>query len=138
MYFAILLLLAAGIIYAAGIVFNKSGGSSRTFEKQTTAEKVFSIIVLLIMLVGCCVLGLMGAGEVMPIILVPFLLFFFVCIYTAKEDRAKQYSLLEKMNEKLKKMEEELANLKASNEIKISEPADDVNSQEQNSNSDQI
>ncbi len=135
---AIIVLLSVGIIYSAGIIFNKSSGSFTAFEKQTTAEKVYSIIVLVVMLAGCGALGLMGAGEVMPIILVPFLLFFFVCIYTAKEDRAKQYSLLEEMNEKLKEMEKELANLKGANEIKSSEPAYDMNTEEENSNSDQI
>ncbi len=134
---AIIVLLAVGMIFYAGIAFNKNNGGQTAFEKQTTAEKAFSIIILIVMLAGCGALGLMAAGDFLPLILVAFLLFFLVCIYTAKEERAKQYSILKEMNKKLKKMEEDIATLKEMNEIR-SKLADDVDTGKQNSNSEQI
>lgn len=106
MIFAMLVLLSVLIIIYAGIVLGKSESS------QTTAEKVFLIIVLSVMVVGCFILGLAGAGELMPAILAPFVLLFLVCVYTAKEDRATARLLLKQVNEKLENTEKELAEIK--------------------------
>lgn len=105
-FIAIIAVCAVGAIIYSGMVFNKSD------KTQTTFEQIFAIIVLGVLIIGCFLLGMMGAGEAMPMILAPFVLLFVVFVYAAKEDRVKQYELLEKMNNELTALTNEILKLK--------------------------
>lgn len=96
--------IAIVIIFFISIGFNDSGA--------TKAQKVFAVIVLTILLVGFFISGMAGVGELMPTVLAPFILFFIISIYMAKEDRATERLLLKQVNEKLEKTEKELEEIK--------------------------
>lgn len=106
-FLAIAAVFAIGLIIYVGMVFNKSD------KNQTNFEQIFAIIVLGILIIGCFLLGMIGAGEAMPMILAPFILLFVVFVYAAKEDRAKQYDLLEKMDKELNDLKNEINEFKA-------------------------
>lgn len=131
MIFAVIVLVVAVIVFFAAAVFSESDA------EKSNIEKYFERIVAAVLLIGSIVFGIY-AEEILTAILAPFFLFFFVCIYAAKEDRTKQQSLLKEMNEKLEKMEEELASCKKTNETENSVNANDVAAQEENGNTDGI
>lgn len=106
-FLAIAAVFAIGLIIYVGMVFNKSD------KNQTNFEQIFAIIVLGILIIGCFLLGMIGEGEAMPMILAPFILLFVVFVYAAKEDRAKQYDLLEKMDKELNDLKNEINEFKA-------------------------
>ncbi|MCH5189270.1 MAG: hypothetical protein J1F37_01770, partial [Oscillospiraceae bacterium] len=87
---AVIALVALVIICVISIGFNDSGA--------TGAQKVFAGIVLTVLLVGFFISGLAGVGELMPTVLAPFILFFIISIYMAKEDRATERLLLKQVN----------------------------------------
>lgn len=129
-FIAVIAVCAVELIIYTAFAFSKSK------REQTSFEQVFPIVILSAMLIGCGALGLIG-GEMIPVIIVPFLLFFFACIYAAKEDRAKQYELLEEIKEKLEKTEEEIAALKSEFITGNGVETDDESHEETESNSDE-
>lgn len=104
MLFIILILVVLVIVFFMSAFFNEHNVSK--------GEKIFTEIVLAILFIAFCISGMAGIGEGLPVVLTPFLLFFTVCIYMAKEDRATARILLKQVNEKLEKTEKELEEIK--------------------------
>lgn len=88
---------------------------------------MFIIFILAVILIAYFMLGMIAGGDMSPIPLTPLFIFFIVCIYKAKEERATARMLLKQVNEKLEKTEKELEEIKS---LLKKENTDEQNSEE--------
>lgn len=119
MLIIVLILVGLVMVFLMSIFFNENNASR--------GEKIFTEIVLAILFIAFFISGMAGIGEGLPLAFTPFLLFFTVCIYMAKEDRATARMLLKQVNEKLEKTEKELEEIKS---LLQKENTDEQNSEE--------